>query len=55
MSDKKSYKNIHGTTRVGDFLRKIKKSGLVGRAIDAAGDLSTGNVLGALKTLLVYY
>jgi hypothetical protein len=53
MSDKKSYKNIHGTTRVGDFLRKIKKSGLVGRAIDAAGDLSTGNVLGALKTLLV--
>ena len=53
MSDKKSYKDIHGTTRVGDFLRKIKKSGLVGKAIDAAGDLSTGNILGALKTILV--
>ena len=53
MSDKKSYKDIHGTTRVGDFLRKIKKSGLVGKALDAAGSLATGDVLGALKTVLV--
>ena len=53
MSDKKSFKDIHGETRVGKFLRSIKKSGIVGKAIDAASDLSTGNILGALKTLLV--
>jgi hypothetical protein len=53
MSDKKSYKDIHGETRVGKFLRSIKKSGIVGKAIDAASDLSTGNILGALKTILV--
>ena len=53
MEKKKSFKDIHGETRVGKFLRSIKKSGIVGKAIDAAGDLSTGNVLGALKTLLV--
>lgn len=47
------YKDINGTTRIGDFLRKIKKSGLVGKAIDAAGSLATGDVLGALKTVLV--
>ena len=50
--NKKKYRDIHGTTRVGDFLRSIKKSGLIGKAIDAAGELSTGNVLGALKTVL---
>ena len=53
MNKKKSYRDIHGTTRVGDFLRKIKKSGLVGKAIDAAGSLASGNVLEALKTVLV--
>ena len=53
MEKKKSYKDIHGTTRVGDFLRSIKKSGMVGKAIDAAGSLATGNVLEALKTILV--
>ncbi len=47
------YKDINGTTRIGDFLRKIKKSGLVGKAIDAAGSLATGDVLGALKDILV--
>jgi hypothetical protein len=47
------YKDINGTTRIGDFLRSIKKSGLVGKAIDAAGSLATGDVLGALKGILV--
>lgn len=51
--DKKKYKDIHGTTRVGDFLRKISKSGMIGKAIDAAGSLATGDVLGALKDILV--
>jgi hypothetical protein len=50
--NKKKYRDIHGTTRVGDFLRKIKKSGLIGKAVDAAGSLATGDVLGALQTVL---
>jgi len=50
---KPSYKDIHGTTRVGDFLRKIKRSDLVGKAIDAAGNLATGDILGAIKSVLV--
>ena len=49
---KSKYKDIHGTTRIGDFLRGLKKSNLVGDAIDMVADLSTGNVLGALQTLL---
>ena len=53
MEKKKKYRDIHNETRVGKFLRSIKKSGMVGRAIDAAGSLASGNVLGALKDLLV--
>ena len=49
---KPRYKDIHGTTRVGDFLRSIKRSDIIGKAIDAAGDLATGDVLGAIKTVL---
>lgn len=49
---KPKYKDIHGTTRIGDFLRSIKKSNLIGDAVDMVADLSTGNVLGALQTLL---
>ena len=47
-----SYQDIHGTTRVGDFLRSIKKSELVGKAIDTAAELTAGDVLGALQILL---
>lgn len=47
------YKDIHGQTRVGKFLRSIKKSGILGKAIDAAGSLATGDILGALETVLV--
>jgi hypothetical protein len=53
MEKKKKYRDIHNETRVGKFLRSIKKSGMVGKAIDAAGSLASGDVLGALKDLLV--
>jgi len=49
---KKTYKEINGTSRIGDFLRSINKSDLIGRVIDSVGDVSKGDVLGALKTLL---
>ena len=53
MEKKKKYRDIHGETRVGKFLRSIKKSGMVGKAIDAASSLASGDVLGALKDILV--
>lgn len=49
--DKKKYRDIHGETRVGKFLRSINKSGLIGKAVDAAGSLATGDVLGALQAV----
>tara|TARA_R100000544_G_scaffold37156_1_gene27461 strand:+ start:224 stop:667 length:444 start_codon:yes stop_codon:yes gene_type:complete len=53
MDKKKTYKQIHGTTRIGDFLRSIGKSNLIGKVIDAGGDIAKGDVLGAIKTLLL--
>ena len=47
------FKDLNGETRVGRFLRSIKKSGILGKAIDAAGSLATGDVLGALEDILV--
>ena len=53
MSDKKkTYKEIHGKTRVGKFLQSIGKSNIIGKVIDAGSDIAKGNVLGAIKTLL---
>ena len=52
VEDKPKYRDIHGTTRIGDFLRSIKKSDLIGRAVDTAANLSTGDVLGALQAIL---
>lgn len=52
MAKKKRYKDIHGTTKVGDFLRAIGKSGLVEKALGVAGNVVTGNYLEALKTLV---
>ena len=52
MDKKKTYKEINGTTRIGDFLRSINKSDVIGRVIDSIGDASKGDVLGAIKTLL---
>lgn len=51
MSDnekKPSYKDIHGTTRVGDWLRALGKS----KAIDVTKEIIEGDIVGAIKTLL---
>ena len=52
MDKDKTYKEIHGTTRIGDFLRSINKSDLVGRVVETTGELAKGDVLGALQALL---
>lgn len=51
-TDKEKYRDIHGTTRVGDFLRTLKRSDLVGKAIDLVGDVSSGGILKGLEGLL---
>ena len=48
MDKKKSYKEINGTTRVGDFLRSISK----GNVANAVGELITGDVAGAVKAII---
>ena len=45
------YKDEHGTSRVGDFLRNIGKSGILEKAIGVVGKVATGNYLGAVQTL----
>lgn len=52
METDKKYRDIHGTTRVGDFLRTLKRSDLVGKAIDLVGDVSSGGILKGLEGLL---
>jgi hypothetical protein len=53
MSNKKeSYKDKNGTTRVGDFLRSIGKNDLLGKVVGAGLQVATGNVGGAIKSLL---
>lgn len=53
MDDKKlRYKDIHGTTRVGDFLRKLNKSNILDKGLEALSNLATGDALGALKTII---
>ena len=49
---RKTYKEIHGTTRVGDFLRGLGKSKLLGKVLDAGLELATGSPKEALKTIL---
>ena len=49
---KQSYKDKNGTTRVGDFLRSINKNDLLGKVIGAGVGIATGNVGGAIKSLL---
>lgn len=44
---KKTYKEIHGTTRVGDFLRGINKS----KVVNVAGEILEGDLVGALKAV----
>ena len=53
MADKKkTYKEEHGTSRVGDFLRTIGKGELLEKVTGLAGGLITGNFGGALKSML---
>lgn len=48
---KKKYKEIHGTTRVGDFLRSINKSDILGKIVGVAGEIATGDLMGAVAVL----
>ena len=49
---KPSYKEVNGTTRVGDFLRSIDKGDILEKIIGVAGEIATGDVLGAVKAAL---
>ena len=48
---KKTYKELNGTTRVGDFLRTINKSGVLGKIVGVAGEIATGDLMGAIGAL----
>ncbi len=48
---KKTYKELNGTTRVGDFLRSINKSDVLGKIVGVAGELATGDLMGAIGAL----
>ena len=48
---KKNYREIHGTTRVGDFLRSINKSEVLGKIVGAVGEVATGDLMGAISVL----
>lgn len=49
----KTYKEVHGKTRVGKFLQSIGKSDLISKAIGAGVNLAKGDVLGALEAVFV--
>ncbi|MBP0902398.1 hypothetical protein ACFSKN_02120 [Mariniflexile gromovii] len=49
---KQTYKEIHGTTKVGDFLRSIGKSDLLTKVLGASAELLTGDVKGAVSAIL---
>jgi len=44
---KKTYKEIHGTTRVGDFLRSLNFK----KVAEVIGNVATGDVKGAIEAL----
>ncbi len=50
--EKKTYKEQNGTSRVGDWLRAIGRSDILEKAINMAGDIASGDYLGAIKTLI---
>ena len=53
MSDnKKLLKNGGEGTRVGNWLRQIGRSDILETAISLVGDVATGDILGAVKTLI---
>lgn len=50
--NKPKYRDVNGTTRVGDFLRKIGKGDLLKKVFGVGAELITGDVKGAVQTLL---
>lgn len=52
MSKKPTYKDLNGTTRVGDFLRSLTKGELLQKVLGAGLEVMTGDVGGAIKTIL---
>lgn len=44
---KKKYRDIHGTTRVGDFLRSLNFK----KVAEVVGNIATGDVKGAIEAL----
>tara|TARA_R110002095_G_scaffold193603_1_gene171895 strand:+ start:28533 stop:29033 length:501 start_codon:yes stop_codon:yes gene_type:complete len=52
MINPKLIKNGGDGTKVGNWLRTIGRSDILEKAIDIVGDVVTGDVLGAVKTLL---
>ena len=54
MSDKKTYKEKHGTTRVGDALRWLTKNGrqVAPTILDVAGDITGIETLNKLSSLI---
>ena len=53
MSTEKTYKEVHGKTRIGKFLQSIGKSDLISKAVGAGINLAKGDVLGALEAVFV--
>jgi hypothetical protein len=51
-NNKRTYKEVNGTTRVGDFLRSIGKSKTLSKVLEAGENLLSGNVAGAVKSVL---
>lgn len=49
---KMTYKEKHGHSRVGGFLKSIGKGDLLKKVLGTAGALITGNVAGAVNNLL---
>jgi len=52
MSNPKLIKNGGAGTRVGNWLRDIGRSDILDKAINMVGDVATGDILGAVKTLI---
>lgn len=48
---KKTYKETHGTTRIGDFLRSIGKSNILEKVVGAVGEITSGDILGAIQVI----
>jgi hypothetical protein len=52
MSNPKLKKNGGEGTRIGNWLRAIGRSDILDKAINMVGDVATGDILGAVKTLI---